>query len=212
MEQKDILEAGALAIENIVVLEQAKSLLDNEIEPALFVAIDQAVKSQLAASWEADLTDSTEKIVDVSWFAKQTWKAEDDTYFAQFIVWAVGDDNKDNSEWWITSLLGLADTEAGFEWALKWSQIGMEKKIWKQKSSEFFNKSSLRELGFKYKDKNGTFFLPMQVNQAELVQAWKKEEKEDDVGSLLASMIEERMEIIFKAADLFDQLIKEVKQ
>jgi len=75
MERKETLEAGALAIKSLGVIEQAYRFVDETLNVEFYLAVEQAIKKALPTEgWDASLSESKEKSVDYAWFTKADWK------------------------------------------------------------------------------------------------------------------------------------------
>ncbi|MBN4073346.1 hypothetical protein JYT48_02170 [Mariprofundus ferrooxydans] len=210
MEQKEILEAGALAIKSINVIEQAYRLVDNEIEVQLWLAVEKAVAKAVSSDqWRSDLSKNETNSIDNPWIAKTDWQDEDGVPLAKFYIWGVLPE-ENNDQWLLTQICGLGEAEVGIEWAVVYSHkiLGLNKLKWRAFAAEQNNNTpKLKELNFKYKEKEGRWFLPMHVERDELADAWENEEMDD----FLDKTVNRCMQNIFEAVPEFDRILEEAK-
>jgi len=211
MERKEALEAGALAIKSLGVIEQAYKFVDETLEVEFWLAVEQAIKKALPTEdWDASLSESKEKSVDHAFFTKADWKDhEEDTYLAKFNVWgALPEDN--NDVWLLTQMCGLGEAVVGIEWAVDHKSLGFTKGNWKKYAVEANKKHpGLEKWKFQFDASKGTWLLPMQVESEKLADAWENDGKMDD---FLSPIINEYMKTIYQAIPEFDALLKKAKE
>jgi len=210
MNKKEILEAGALAIKNIAVIEQAYDLIANEIEDKIMIKMEKLIYKKLPNSeWESDLSGSDDECAKEAWISKSNWQDEDGNFLAKFSMWEELP-KKGGSNWYITEMCGLGEVETGFAWRAKYDQrcLGLDKKKWKlfadKKNREC---PKLEKIGFVYNADEGTWFLPIRIDVDKLAEAWQNEELDD----YLSGVVDGCMHLIIKAMPVFDSILKEAK-
>jgi hypothetical protein len=207
--EKQSREAGALAIRNIGVIEQAYNLIDNELSNEVFYAVEKIIEENLSDEWEKELPCREKQAWsgEPSWLSLRVWREDSDSWLARFYV-REGTAEAENDLWDLTSLCGQGHGELGFRW-YKDDGLPMQKKAWKtfaaQQNVKF---PQLKELNFSFEEKNGTWFIPLSVDSNELANAYAEEETE----RVLEPAIKECLVRIQKAVPIFSAIISEARK
>ncbi|MDF0605632.1 hypothetical protein HZU77_008205 [Neisseriaceae bacterium TC5R-5] len=167
------IEAGALIIENLSMLEEARNLLEGEVEKKVFAAIDELIQQ---------------------WVDKQEWQGRYDfyraaTYFAS-VEWIKGTEadwlawysleGKENNRakedhWCLTTALAVGVQKIGFRFETKYGDVkGTNKTRWKDfiigQNKKY---TQIQEIGFQFEDEEGTWFLPWQLDVKLLASCYR---------------------------------------
>lgn len=205
---KQLREAGALAIRNIGVIEQAYKLIDEQITVEIFFIVEKIIGESLPKEWVKILPylDSHGQFGDGSWFAPQEWRDGDkEDWSGCFEVWAEAPEG--GSEWNLTQLCGQGESEMGFRWSSD-NRLEMSKGVWKKFAFQQHGKRpDLAKLGFRYEEKNGSWFIPLLVDENRLADAYA----EEDMESVLEPAIKRCLNCILQALPEFNSIIEEAK-
>ena len=204
MDPKQSREAGALAIRNAGIVEQAYHLLEGNINSELFCNAETAIHGYLPVEWEKELPSykAGEYSDSESWFAPTAWKV-DSEWKAWFEIWEQSPTDSDSL--WLALLCGLGETQVGFRWHGAHRVIrpdGGNLTKWKTFAAEQNSKHpKLAELGFRYED--GTWFMPIFVDVNALADGYANE----DMMSVLEPAIEACIKRIIASAPEFDSIM-----
>lgn len=206
--EKSSREAGALAIRNIRIIEQAFDLIDNEISDEIYHRVEKIISENAPEDWKTNLPciEAQGWSGKESWFGLRDWEIEADELEARFWVWAESPDESDS--WHVTQLCGQGAARTGFRWVCDY-KLFMKKADWKKfaasRHSEF---PRLSELGFQFEEKEGTWFLPLLVDPDKLAEKYA----EEDTESVLTPAIKECLKNIHEAVPIFNTILIEAKQ
>lgn len=209
-------ETSELIIRNIRIIEQAyamASALDND----MCVHIERLFQDMLKETeWVKELPSAKKgQFSDKdSWVALKKWRVANgkpDEFYAWFKIF--DQDHEESEEFYITQLCKQGSSRIGISWevdhALLFQKDGKKSPwaMWKS-FAENQNKihSRLEELGFNYKD--GTWFLPMEVDIENIATACRNGALEN----VLRRVIERCVESIKEAAIEFDAIIKKARK
>lgn len=198
MSQVDL---SALIVANLRDLEGAASYVANVLQNEIGSAIDDVVKRQkVDAGWDGEVSWEKNGI----WVAPQTWRKDDvsvgDKYLCQFWFSAEDDAKDDLDFFWLSQLVGVAQTRLGF----RWSRNNVAKGRWRKAVGQETDLiAKLRSLGFCYEEASGTFFLPVTVAVAELTKAVADESPDQALQPL-----RDAFQRLVEAKVLFDQLVE----
>jgi len=210
MEQKEILEAGALAIRSIGVIEQAYHLIDEEIQTKVGMEVETAVQDQLSdKNWTSKMLSDEHEFNDGSWVAPNSWKnQEEDDWFAWFYIWSQYPE-KNNDAWCLTQMCGQGEAKVGFKWEAHYKLLGMKKTPWKKYAAlQVEEHPKLEELGFTYNENEGSWFFPTLIEYDKLADAWAN----DEISEVLTEMVAKCLVNIFEAIPEFDAIIKNAQE
>ncbi|MDP2762035.1 MAG: hypothetical protein Q8O64_16840 [Sideroxyarcus sp.] len=212
MEEKDTLEAGALAIRNLGVIERAYQLINNEISNKLVFIYEKCINDCLPAQgWKKELPClETEGYSDkTSWFSPMEWcPGEVKDSLAWFAVRQESPEGTDDL-WFLTQLCGQGKAQTGIRWEGDHKLIrpnGGNLSKWKIFTAEQNSKNpELNKLGFRYEE--GGWFFPLVVDANLLADAYANEEME----SVLKPVIENCMQKILEAIPTFQKIMNTAK-
>lgn len=210
--EKQLREAGALAIRNIGIIEQAYRLIDNQISDELSSLIEKIIEKNIPKEWKQKLScaDANAWSDDSSWFAPKEWSNGDDECEAQFDVWAESPVDSDDT-WCLTQLCGQGEARMGFRWSGDHKLLMPKLRLpaWKSfASQQHSNRPRLSELGFQYEEAKGSWFIPLLVDSAELAEAYADRE----IGRVLEPAIKECLKRIQEAVPEFYAIIEEARK
>lgn len=173
-------QAAALIIENIAMLEEANSLLEEELNESIFSTIDKLIKDWSdEAGWVGDYNFSEGD----TWFGPSQWQLggdiDDGSRLASY-WWS----NSDTDNWWLTMLLAAGAGRAGFRFEVDRAQLPRTgKRSWRafaiQKNQEF---SEIEKAGFQFEADEGTWFLPWKLDAKLLAENYVSDSIEDALG------------------------------
>lgn len=192
-------ELNALIVANIQDLDGASHHLEYVLQHEVADAIDETLLALLREAGWAGVSDWKEETV---WAAPKTWHRPDegeDDYIAYF-EFDVDDKQLDERDAYrLTQLVGKAHARVGFRWV----QHGVTNRIWRKavgaRPSEI---QELRSLGFEYRERDGTFFLPIILDAGELAAALADEDIPAALGSFARSLA-----VLQTSVGAFDRLL-----
>lgn len=192
-------ELNALIVANIQDLDAAAHHLDQELQHLIADAIDERLGDLIKeAAWhgEPGWNDET------AWTAPKAWHRPDrgeDEYSAYFEFDV--DDRKlgERDAYRLTQLVGKGHARVGFRWAQQPMRNAAWAKIVGESSADI---QAVRDYGFQYRERDGTFFLPIVVHPGELASALADEEISRALGSFAKAF-----EIMQASVPVFDRLM-----
>ena len=200
-------DLDVLLINNLADLDAAARRIRFALEPTIHKAMDEAIKEfREEVGWDGDEENNWDKYE--CWLAPTDWRkpadGSGDSHKCQFeLDYGLGDDGPGEEgadAFVLTRLLGIADGRLGF----RWSRNDVKKRAWRrlvgEQSSEV---GALRAKGFEYEEGEGSFYLPVQVLQAELAEAVQDETPRNALGPL-----REKLRALIEAKPEFDALLR----
>ncbi|HEV2081811.1 MAG TPA: hypothetical protein VGR32_05075 [Brevundimonas sp.] len=192
-------ELNALIVANIQDLDAAAHHLDQVLQHSIAEAIDERLEDLIKqAAWDGapGWNDGD------AWVAPKAWHRPDhgaDEYSAYFEC-DVDDKKLDARDaYQLTQLVGKAHARRGFRWV----QQPMGNAAWAKIAGKCLAEiQELRSLGFEYREKDGTFFLPIVVDPDELASALA----DDDISRALGS-VDRGFETMQTAVRVFNRLL-----
>jgi hypothetical protein len=162
-------ELDRLILNNLADLDAASQHISNELEPAVAKAIDQIVETFLREGEWAGLADWLVKGI---WLASEDWRKQGDhtgdDYQCQFTLETNLGQGEAKDSFWLTQLLGVGDRTLGLRWTRNDVRIRQWRTVVGQQQTII---ARLRASGFDYQEREGSFFLPVRVDQSALAQA-----------------------------------------
>jgi hypothetical protein len=165
-------ELDRLLINNIADLDAAAQHIINELMPDVGKALDELADAFMRKSgWAGKADWSNEGL----WLAPEDWrkqgiskrKADSDDFIAYF-GFANRGEEEPKEVYWLTQILGIGDRDLG----LRWCRNDVKTKQWRKAVGQQTSViEPLRARGFEYQESEGSFFLPIHVDQAALAQA-----------------------------------------
>ena len=194
-------ELDRLIIRNLADLDAAAQYVNNVIQPAIAEALDQILETFLCkGEWSGLANWSDEGI----WLASKDWRKQGDhigdDYQCQFCLEASLGKGDEKDEFWLTQLLGIGDRTLG----LRWTRNDVAKRAWRRvvgQQQQIIAK--LRARGFDYQEAEGSFFLPVRVDQSALTQAVGDESPE-----LALAPFSDALQACINAKSDFDALLQ----
>lgn len=195
-------ELNALIVANIQDLDAAAHHLDKVLQHSIADAIDECLGDLIKkAAWhgEPGWNDET------AWLAHTAWQRPDqgeDEYSAYF-EFDIDDRKLDERDAYrLTQLVGKAHARVGFRWV----QQPMKDAIWKKVAGACTSEiQELRGHGFEYRERDGTFFLPIVVDPVELASALADEDVSRALGAFAKAV-----QIMQASAPVFDRLLSKL--
>lgn len=206
--------ATKLIIENIHLLEQAKSLLEGEITEKLLTALDEFMKKEVEGygdNWNGIFQfngSSNLSFAPSEWGAKSVEEFKPQNYYGRYHFYCESNQtNEDGNGWWFTTFL-QNDIEkliiSLYPWYSAYSDCSVKK--WKAFAQE---KNSLHpelELhGFKYNPRDGSWYLLIDgIEPSVMIDAYNR----DDFSTAFEP-IANALETVKKVHPTFDLIVKE---
>lgn len=166
-------ELNALIVANIQDLDGAAHHLDQVLQHSIAEAIDERLEDLIKqAAWHGEPGWNEE----TAWLAPKAWhrpEQGEDEYSAYF---EFDVDNKKldaRDAYRLTQLVGKAHARVGFRWVQQPMKDALWKKVAGTSTTEI---QELRGLGFEYRERDGTFFLPVVVDAEKLASALADED------------------------------------
>jgi hypothetical protein len=163
-------ELDRLMVSNLADLDAAAQHIKNELQPAIAEELDQILETFLHKEGWAGKAEFAKE--DEIWLASEEWRKQGDhtgdDYKCQFTVEVSLGKGEEKDEFWLTQLLGIGDRTLG----LRWTRNDVGRRQWRKvvgQQQEIV--ARLRALGFDYQEAEGSFFLPVRVDQSALAQA-----------------------------------------
>ncbi|MBV5273159.1 MAG: hypothetical protein JZU52_05805 [Lamprocystis purpurea] len=203
-------EAAALIIKNIAMIEEANRLLQGDLSEKVFGAIDQTIQS-----WMDDL-EGLEWVGSFdfwnsrwgTYFGPEQWKTGDEEaehWIASFDLGAIGDDD---GEEWLTALLAARRQRIGFRFSVDRSLLNVKIKAWRTFASEKNQECpEIEQGGFQFEPREGTWFLPWQINADLLAETYVNDAIEDALDPLKEAL--ERIHVVYP---IFVELVESAQQ
>ena len=197
MAQPDL---SRLIISNLADLDAAAQHVNNELQLAVAEALDELAKTFLRNKAWAGLADWND---DAIWLAPNDWRKQGDhtgdDFLCQFNLAESRGRGDAKDIFWLTQLLGIGDRIL----VLRWERNDVARRRWKnmvgQQQTIIGN---LRARNFVYEESEGSFYLPVRIDQSELAQAVGNESPE-----LALAPFMEALEACFEAKSDFDNLL-----
>lgn len=198
-------QAAALVIENIAMLEEAKTLLDGEVTESIFEAIDQLIKNWSdETGWVGDYNFYER----VTWFGPRQWQLGKDIESSRLAsFW--WDSCEVDDHWWLTMLLAAGTGRAGFRFQADRAQLPRAgKKVWKAFASQMNQEHPDIELaGFQFEAADGTWFLPWKLDAKTLAENYVSDSIEDALGP-----VQEALKTIKAIHPVFEKIVEAALQ
>jgi hypothetical protein len=218
LDKQTELDAGALAIRNLGIIEQAYSLIDGPLSDLVLPSLERLLKEELSnkpISYIINLpmAESRAYSEEGSWFLDESWlmDKESEDRFAQFICWTEEEGNDDI--FCLTQLCGLGKTRTGIAWkhdakTLQPNAPRGKVNAWMTfaKEQDDIYANTLRTSGFVL-NSDGEWFLPMLVSADALAEAYQDE----DIDQVLQPMIKQCVDSIVKCTPAFTQILEAAK-
>jgi hypothetical protein len=199
----------ALIVNNLADLDAAVRRVWFTLEPAVAEAIDKIIdESREQAGWDGEVGWQDKGC----WLAPSDWKksgevVRGDSHKCRFWLDSGLDDTietigteKSKDAFWLTRLLGIGDGRLGF----RWSRNDVRRLAWRKLVSEETKLiSTLRAKGFEYEEGDGSFYLPVKVDQAALAAALAAETPVEALGPLRKAL-----QTLVDAKPDFDALLR----
>jgi hypothetical protein len=205
-------DMDALIVRHLTDIESASKRIKDDIENNVWKALDDIVEP-----WLGEVQFLTYKAYygsnEYSIYAPNNWRIPDsddkDKFFGSFWIDAFDYAKNEigwNNEFWLPQLCGLGVGPTGICWGADYSNFNMTKSGWK--TFLVPHVSRIREHGFNYVQKEGTFFLPFTVDSEALAVAIEGNNIED----ALLGPLSKALQVIKKAKPDFDSLIEDAKK
>lgn len=205
--------AAKLIIENILNLEQARKLLENEISNKIFTVVDQLIKDSVEGFNDEMIGDYNFTEED-AWFLSKDWQQEpfqlDEVkthkYLYAYYALVNEGDNDETNEWWLSNFFSNSTDQMVFNFLLH--DVGFNKvtrKMWKVFYQEMNQEyPQLEQAGFKF-NTDGSWYLPIKsFDQKVVAENYVSDTLEDAL-----TPITEALEIIKKAHPIFKKIVQE---
>ncbi len=208
MEKKDTRQASALAIKNVGIIDQAYNLVTNEISDEVFSLFEKLFKQKTPDEWIKEFPNAKTGKFDANedtHCAPINWKRNDEDWLAWFGFWY---ESKENKNCTMTMLLTQGEAELGISWRIELKSLlpTGNKKSWKNFASQQVAKHNrLVELGFRYDEVDGSWFLPISIDAITLADAYSEDTMED----ALSPIVELCVKCLIDAVPDFDSIISE---
>ncbi len=200
-------KAGSVVLENFTLFNEAVMYFESAVQPKFLEAFDSVVSSFIEQEkWfgNADFKEEQD-----SWFALPSWNMGTVEDYDHMIWMAV--DYPYSSESEVDGTYKLADLcgigcAIGFSLNIQYRCFGGVRK-W----NDFYTKVSadfqgrLADLGFS-ELKKGEFFIPLQLDLQQIVQAWEVQAFEEAMQPVISAL-----ESVKKAMPIFDELLQKAK-
>lgn len=202
-------EAFKLIIENIQMFDDASNLLDDEFDGEIFEAIDSVIKN-FESKWENPryfTQDRYSIFYPPEWIAPNQNKSEN-FYAHYYIDFGYKESEKERINYWdITAL--FSDVEGivlGFySYGRQFLKCGT--KDWKVFMSEQYKLyPKLQQLGFKHNVKGGSFYLPINPLNDQLIIKNYPDSLRDAM-----EPIREALNTLKEAHPIFDEIVEAAK-
>lgn len=206
--------AAKLIIENIHLLEQAKSLLEGEISEKLLTSLDEFMKKEVKIfgdDWNGNFQfyESNDlNFAPSEWCAKPEEEFKHQNYYGRYNFFGESNQtNEDGNEWWLSTFLKNNVEKliiSFYPWIPAYSDCSVKK--WKAFAQE---KNSLHpeleQHGFKYNPKDGSWYLLIDgIEPSVIIDAYKS----DDFSTAFEP-IANALETLKKVHPTFDLIVKE---
>jgi hypothetical protein len=163
-------ELSRLIINNLADLDVTMTHVIEELEPAVNTAMDEILKTFVSKVEWAGAADSRKN---VGWLAPRDWRKPGgltgDDFESRFLIDVGSAKAGGVDRFWLTQLLGIGYQNVGLRWVK--SDV-KNKRQWKlilgQQTAII---AGLRARGFEYDAVDGSFFLPVRIDQGTLAQA-----------------------------------------
>lgn len=193
-------ELDRLILKNLADLDAAAQHVTNELQSAVARAMDQIVEKFLRDREWAGLADWSEKGI---WLASEDWRKQGDhtgdDYQCQFVLDESLGQGEAKDTFWLTQLLSIGDRALG----LRWSRNDVKRNQWRNLvGQQQAIIAKLRALGFDYEEREGSFFLPVRVDQSALAQA-----AGDESLDLALTPLSDGLQVCINAKPDFDALL-----
>jgi hypothetical protein len=178
-------ELDALIVRHLIDLEDACERLTNELDKEIFIEIDHVIREWARSEdrkwFFKETTEDT-----FAWMAPEEWRTPDADAEQKFRCRFKLDttDNAPGTEFYLTSICDLRGGPFGICWACDHDGINM--KTWKK----FLQPEipAIENLGFRYQEKSGTFFVPIIISQNGLAEAIEGDNIEDALAPVLDAL------------------------
>ena len=222
------ISAGALIIRNLKLFDDSVKLFMLEVDPTIFSALEQQIKKwvELKTNWYGTFNwNELETIM----FAPKEWvvrpfdtKGVDQTSYSlkgvppAFAYFSLGarqeDDTSDVSEkydqYWLTRLCRVGRNSIGFLWQMNTDALPVtSQRKTKLKEIARHHADALSKHGFVFEEKNGNFFLPIEIDSENLAKAYESEAIDDALTSVM-----ERLERVAAATGEFTKLVSAARK
>jgi hypothetical protein len=194
-------ELDRLIVSNLADLDAAAQHVDNVIQPAIAEALNRILETFLHKGEWVGLADWPDEGI---WLASEDWRKPGDhtgdDYLCQFCLEVSLGRGDEKDKFWLTQLLGIGDRTLG----LRWTRNDVGKRAWRRvvgQQQQIIAK--LRARGFDYQEAEGSFFLPVRVDQSALTQAVGDESPE-----LALAPFTDALQACTNAKPDFDALLK----
>lgn len=192
-------ELDTLIVANIADLDAAARYLQQVLQPAVGRQIDEiwdAFRKEHAWAGESGFDDGT------PWLAPAAWRkpdsTTDDDHTCSFQL-GFAEGAGVEAHFWLTELVGAAPGCYG----LRWLHHGSRVRAWRRLVGQHPDLvATLRAHGFDYEEAKGSFFLPIRIEQAQLVKALQYEAPEQALEPL-----EKALGTLVEAKPHFDTLL-----
>lgn len=218
MEQEHKL-AAKLIIEKIHLLEEAHTLLEDEITPRIFKVIDEILEEFITfEKWKGSInfteSDSSE-FAPIDWQVNPNESFKYQDFYARYTLTIEDSHITDvnSSHWWLSCLTKSSKEKMIFTFYPWFANFNISnKKAWKNFALEFQKNHNtkmdeLEIIGFKYIASEVGWFLPIEgIEASKLAQAYF----DDELNDVLAP-IKDALEKIKEAHPIFEEFIQSAK-
>ncbi|MEG0745500.1 MAG: hypothetical protein RSC45_06345 [Acinetobacter sp.] len=207
------IEAVKLIIKNVQYLEQAKTLLEDEISHKLLVAVDAIVQEHIDGleNWDGtfDLNGSCLlQFAPTSWQAKQGEEFKYQNFYARYNLDCESNIiGGDSNHWWLSTFLKNDIERIVFSFSPYY--YNYKEKVNKMKWSKFANEQNqlipqIEQEGFKFNASNGFWYLIVDgIEPKTVIEGYEN----DDLADALIP-ITDALDKIKQAHPYFDQIVQ----
>lgn len=209
--------AARLVIENMQMIEQARLLIEDELEPAFFKVVDSLVNERVgefAGGWQGVFgwADGDEMQ-----FAPEPWTASSNqadkfnykNYYARYHLSLESSEGGvlDGNHWWLSSFFTNPNDRYVFQFSPWYANFGkLSSKLWRDfagtKNQEY---PQIEQAGFKFNAKSGRWHLPITRLDAAVVA---ENYVNDTLQDVFEPIINDALDKLLQAHPYFDKIIK----
>jgi len=190
-----------LLILNLADLDAAAQRVDDELSASVADTLNKHLEALIQRTDWAGVAKWP--LAQSFWFAPKDWRKLGDNpreeYACNFLMAVSLGKGTAKDRFWLTQLVGKGDRNLG----LAWIRSGVGKPQWRravaQRGEEI---AKLRSRGFEYEATEGSFFLPVHIDQSTLAQGFFDESLE-----IALKPLADALQVCVEAKPDFDALI-----